>query len=332
MRRATLAPRDRRALRVLLVVVAIAGCWMWIIRPSLARRALLLDRVSAERALLEREQAALAQNGADRTASTDSLVRQVSARLLDGRDAVVATSSLAAYLTTVAAAHDVWLQQVDTRPVTTGNAELREVRAGLRAEGDVAGVLTFLDALENGGPAVRLEQLDLAAGTAGDEDGTAPLTINATVLAWAAASTVAASQPDDSARRPRWALASSSPIASLVERVASRDPFSPTRQAPAVRYRVGARGDATGLTPDITAAPPPTGDALPEVLGTAVDAKGGGFAMVALDGGPALVVRAGDVVGPFTVQSIDRARVLFRDAKGVRHIVDATASPDGAVP
>jgi hypothetical protein len=114
-----------------------------------------------------------------------------------------------------------------------------------------------------------------------------------------------------------------------VAHVVSRDPFAPSRQAPVTPYRLGDI-PAPGEETHIVAQPEPV--RLPEVRGTAVGPGDEAFAMCAWDGGPVLVVRPGDAIGPFTVLVIERARVIFRDASGRRVTVESTASPDGAAP
>ncbi|MFN7456962.1 MAG: hypothetical protein ACK5U0_06150, partial [Gemmatimonas sp.] len=117
------------------------------------------------------------------------------------------------------------------------------------------------------------------------------------------------------------------------EAVLARDPFSPERRAPDVRYQP-PRADAVYVergTDDDLPTDEPQSMTMPVVHGTATDASGAAFAMCALDGGPVVVLRAGDTLGPFTVLSIERARVQFRDASGRRYLIDAMASPEGAV-
>ena len=117
--------------------------------------------------------------------------------------------------------------------------------------------------------------------------------------------------------------------AEAIAAAVARDPFSATREPPAVPYRLAEpeqASDVTGETVPIEAAP------LPDVRGTAVGPAGDAFAMCAWDGGPVMVVRAGDTLGPYTVLTIERARVTFRDGAGRRVTVDAIASPDGTAP
>lgn len=319
---ATLSDRDRRALAIGGGVLLLALAWIFVIRPSLARTALLRDQWQVETTLVERERALVA-------AAVDATVVDSTAdyRVFAGTDDIIATSNLAAYLTAAAEEREVWVQSVTTRAATDGPAGLRTLHADLRAEGDVEGLLRFLDALESGAPYVRLETLEVSAA-AGTDDGTAPVAFNATILAYATAASERASAPSVSSV----ASISSRGIEPLVARTIARDPFSPERRAPDVRYRL-RNADAPGapLAAEDRAPQGPTAT-WPEVRGTAVDGSGRGFAMVTLDGGPVVVLRTGDTLGQYTVLSIERARVSFRDASGQRQTIDATVSPDGAVP
>lgn len=109
----------------------------------------------------------------------------------------------------------------------------------------------------------------------------------------------------------------------------ARDPFSATREAPAAPYRLAESEAASDVTEETG---PSEAASLPDVRGTAVGPAGDAFAMCAWGDGPVVVVRAGDTLGPYTVLTIERARVTFRDGAGRRVTVDAIASPDGTAP
>ncbi len=160
------------------------------------------------------------------------------------------------------------------------------------------------------------------------------ITVAITVFLWTAAEAVRVTRADDT--RPN-ATGTPSPVpvgvraplddAEIAGAVA-HDPFSPLRTAPARRYTLhdAERSVEAAAATDV---PPVEAPLLPTVQGTAVNAAGDGFAMCALAGGPVEVVRPGDVIGDFTVVSIERTRVVFRDALGRRHVVAAVGSPSG---
>lgn len=111
-----------------------------------------------------------------------------------------------------------------------------------------------------------------------------------------------------------------------IARAVSHDVFSALRESTPRRERTDAAPMAVSNAE--SSASVDTAN-IPTVKGTATGANGDAFAMCALPGADAIVVRVGDVIGSYTVVSIERARVVFRDAAGRRHIVEANASPAG---
>lgn len=332
MSRVHISPRDVRALWLGGLVVLMAVTLTWVVRPSLQRRALLADQLAAEQGLLERERTLIAAAGTARVAAAtrDSLATLVAERVFTGANPTIASAALSEYVSAVARTHDLWLQFTATRPPVVGRAGMHVLRIEIRAVGDVHGLLRFLHVLEAGRRVVQLEQLDVSGAPLTDDDGTAPLTIAATLVGY----TVPTASGSRIPRSVEQVAALSQSTVASIEQLASRDLFSAERQAPEAPYRIGNHSTAPSPTQAPTAPADEVDDAngLPRVFGTAVDAQGNGFAMAALSGGPTVVVRVGDLLGTYRVLSIERARVFFRDALGQRHIVDATASPDGAVP
>jgi hypothetical protein len=94
----------------------------------------------------------------------------------------------------------------------------------------------------------------------------------------------------------------------------ARDLFTDDRRAPAQRYLMPGEPEVTET------APPP----LPTVLGTAIGSDGRHFAIVQSGGGGPTIIRANAQVGGYTVLSIERGKVAFRGADGVRFTVDAS--------
>ena len=100
------------------------------------------------------------------------------------------------------------------------------------------------------------------------------------------------------------ALAAPAPQAATdVEAAVQADLFAAERTAPARRYR--APGE------DSDEETPKGEPVLPVVLGTAVSDPAHSFATVQLGDGSPVIVRIGDKIGEYTVQSIDRERVVF---------------------
>ena len=100
------------------------------------------------------------------------------------------------------------------------------------------------------------------------------------------------------------------PEAVDVQTAVSLDLFNPDREAPAARYRLPS--DPAAVASDV---PPP---ARPVVLGTAIATDGSSFATCQLESSRLLMVRVGDKVGSYTVQSIERGRVVFLTPTGER--------------
>jgi hypothetical protein len=96
------------------------------------------------------------------------------------------------------------------------------------------------------------------------------------------------------------------PAATDVEAAVQADLFSPERSAPSVRYRIpGEEGDE---------AAPKEAPVLPVVLGTAVADPIHSFATVQLGESHTLIMHVGDKIGEYTVQTIERGRVVFTTA------------------
>lgn len=183
--------RDRRALRLGLLVLAPALLWVWGVQPYRAALTEARDGLTLQREALAREQALLAGDGrvsALRLAA-DSAADASRPRLFSARDDLLASAELAGYLARAARASDVLLQEADTRPATVSPSGLRTLQVEIRAESDLEGFLGFLQALEQGERLVRVERLTIArpADADADEGDVEVLTLSATVLGYALA-------------------------------------------------------------------------------------------------------------------------------------------------
>jgi hypothetical protein len=97
------------------------------------------------------------------------------------------------------------------------------------------------------------------------------------------------------------------------------DLFSPNRQPPVEPFHMPGETVADAGARTV---------ARPSVLGTAVAPDGFSFATVALAGiDHPRIVRTGDRLGEFTVQTIERGHVVFTAADGARFDIAATAAP-----
>lgn len=188
MARPVFSARDRRALWLGALLLLPALGFVWIVRPYLAAVENTRDQLAAERGALARERSAVAAaaRNPEYQLVADSLMRATSPTLFSGRDDVMATAELVSYLGAVANEHDVWLQNATTRPSTTTESGVRALHVALRAESDLAGLLRFLRALEQGDRLLQVERLDVSVRpTDFTDSGVEPVTIAATVTAFA---------------------------------------------------------------------------------------------------------------------------------------------------
>lgn len=145
------------------------------------------------------------------------------------------------------------------------------------------------------------------AGTRGGRAAAAALAASAALFLWTLVSTlrveaVPPRQVPDFASAAALAAPAPRP-ATDIEGAVQADLFAADRTAPARRYRApGEEGDD---------AAPAAEPVLPVVLGTAVSDAPHSFATVQLGEGLPVIVRIGDKIGEYTVQSIDREHVTF---------------------
>lgn len=118
------------------------------------------------------------------------------------------------------------------------------------------------------------------------------------------------------------ARATSTPPAPEIdlEAVGANDIFQPDRNPLPYRYRMPGES-----APDNTAIPEP---AKPVVLGTVIATDGSHFATCQMPGGRPTIVRVGDKIGDYTVMTIDRNKVVFKNAAG--RLIEVTANRPGA--
>jgi hypothetical protein len=95
--------------------------------------------------------------------------------------------------------------------------------------------------------------------------------------------------------------------------------FQPDRTAMPYRYRMPGEP-----APNDAGAPAPI---LPVVLGTVLATDSAHFATVQMPGGRPTVLRRNDQIGEYTVQSIERGKVVFKNAAG--RLVEITATRPG---
>ena len=161
-----LSPRDRRAIRLGLLVLLPALLWVGVVRPW--RRSLdeTRDRLETERGLLARERALIAA-----AASLPDALRKAGAdaeatrsRMIDGIDPALAEEKLTVELERLAAESRVLLQEMRgvepprTAAVTPG---LQPIRLAVRGQSDMNGVTAFLQRVEEHRLLLRIHELSI---------------------------------------------------------------------------------------------------------------------------------------------------------------------------
>lgn len=189
--------RDRRAVMLGAVVLLPFVLYIWAARPYLAALSDARDQLATERATLARERAAVAaaEHNPRLQHVADSAMRLMQPRLFEGKDDVMASSELAAYLGDVAERSRVWLQDAGTRPATTASDGVRNLRVELRAESDLMGALTFIQGLERGDKLVRIDRIDISKSGRGDSKDSEVLSIAAMVSGFAVGDTSTIAAP-----------------------------------------------------------------------------------------------------------------------------------------
>jgi len=187
MKWSTMTPRERRTITIGALVVLPSLLYIWGVRPYRAALSDARDQLATERATLARERAAIAtaRQNPQLQHIADSAMRVMRPRLFEGKDDVMASAELAAYVGDVAQGARVWLQDAGTRPATPAGEGVRTLRVEIRAESDLLGTLMFLQGLERGEKLVRVDRLDISRTVRGDEKDAETLSIVATIAGFA---------------------------------------------------------------------------------------------------------------------------------------------------
>lgn len=189
---AELRPRERRAIRIGLIVLVPALLLTGVVRPYFDALEESRDRLAAERALLVREKALVDEAvgfASTRLAAGEALEAR-SPRLFTG-DPTLAAGALVRYVAEQADRSRVLLEATETAGAGEPGPNVVGVRVRVRAVSDIAGVLELLRRLEDGPRLVRVEQLSLerregyrGGGTATDGQDVQLVTLAATVVGY----------------------------------------------------------------------------------------------------------------------------------------------------
>jgi len=112
-------------------------------------------------------------------------------------------------------------------------------------------------------------------------------------------------------------------LARIMEAV-NNDPFHPLRRRPARRLQAVGTG-ATQVIPAVAE----RGLSI-QVIGTAVSAGGGGFAMCAWGGAPPRIVRVGERLGDWTLRTVTPGAAQFVSSTGASVMVRVAKPGEGS--
>jgi hypothetical protein len=193
-------PSDRRAVMLGALVLLPFILFIWVVRPYRAALSDARDQLETERAALSRELAAVstARDHPQLQRVADSVMRTMRPRLFEGKDDVMASAELAAYLGDVAERSRVWLQDAGTRPAVIGTDGVRTLRVEIRGESDLLGTLMFIQGLERGEKLIRIERIDVSKSARGDDKDMETLSIAATISGFAVGDSTTATAPTSS--------------------------------------------------------------------------------------------------------------------------------------
>lgn len=190
MKQSVLTLRDRRALRIGMLLLAPALAYALVARPYAEALGDARARLNNERELLARERTLVreAPSFPDRRRRASTALGTTWTRIVRGADTISIAASMTGYVSMAAEGAGLLVEQVESR----GADSLRTARLDegglvasaveLRARGDLERILHFLAALETGETYVRVDRLRIAkTANAGDAIDQETLTITATV-------------------------------------------------------------------------------------------------------------------------------------------------------
>jgi hypothetical protein len=162
-----LGARDRRALTLGAMVALPVFFYVFAVRPYGAALADARERAASQRDLLTREVALLSQSSRFPLSlrTGEKSLMDEAPRLFGGADALAASAALSNYVSSRALGAHVFLQGSDTRPPALAGEGVVALGIEVHAAGDLAGIVTFLQSLEDGPKLVRVERIALERAT-----------------------------------------------------------------------------------------------------------------------------------------------------------------------
>ena len=187
MKSGGMSGKDRRAVLMGLIVLGPALFYVWPVKPYLAAVAETRNRMAVGRDLLSREKAAIsaARLNPGLQSLADSAMRATSPRLFHGRDDV-ASADLITTLSDIARQNEVFVSENFALKRVTDPSGVVILRAEVRGESDLQGVLAFLESIEHGDKLLRVESLDIGRQMAkADAEGVQPVSIKVVIAGYA---------------------------------------------------------------------------------------------------------------------------------------------------
>lgn len=174
----SMSDRDRRAVFLGLAVLVPALLWVTVGRPWRAAVSDLRERAAAERALLQREEALLAQAGTmpGTVEAAADRAQRAALRLVRAPNVPLAEAELTGFLQEIATMSRVLLQEMRAVPPRRGrqevvSASVQPLRLSVRGESDLEGVLTFLQRVEQNPMLLKVSELSIDPQYEGSERG-----------------------------------------------------------------------------------------------------------------------------------------------------------------
>jgi type II secretory pathway component PulM len=304
--------RNRRAIMLGSIILVPALLWVYGVQPYRRALAKTHDDIEEQQMQLERDRTLVSRLGTLPRTSTSlsTQLRDEAPRLFSPDDDLTATGELAEYIGDAATTYGVQVQQIETRPSRPLSAGVQALALEVRAEGDIAGILPFLQHLESGDKLVRVGALSIERARGAVDTtkmgGAEVLTVSASVYGYRLTDARLVKGDPATTGGPSPFTRQTPDLASLTQLI-DNDAFSPSRTRPSPAYQLATAGG-----PAKPAAPLP---AL-RLVGTVISPAGRSFAMCQIGTAAPRVVRVGGQIAGYTLHTLARGRAVFASPSG----------------
>jgi type II secretory pathway component PulM len=182
-----LSPRDRRALRGGLLVLAPALLYYFVARPYVSALRRTLDALQGQRSLLLREEEVTTNLSTIRAQAlaANEAARRATRRMYSATDSTLAMTAFGHDVAAALREAGLVVQRVEARDSPTPRAGLRELTIDVRAEGDFGRILTALTRLETNARLIHVSRVDIAKTGEHQPDGAESLALLAVIHGYA---------------------------------------------------------------------------------------------------------------------------------------------------